>query len=1047
MPRPDDLGPEITYAFVDDADAAVAPNGAGLSIFGGFAIDATTGVITVDTAPVYAGDATDTRTLTIRATDTSPGASGEQFVERDIVIEVVLTIDSDNAIDSDNDGLIDINTLEELNNIRNNLEGTSYKTSDVDPGNTTGCPATGCFGYELMGNLDFADAASYATGSINSDWRPDNADPDMATNAGWEPIGSCNEDTGDEDIIRCGDADDTPFAAMFEGNGYTISNLYTRGAGAVGLFGITAESAEIRNVGVVGNNSYGESGIFDNVGGLVGWNSGEIIASYATGNADGGSGDIDLVGGLVGFSSGEIIASYATGNADGGSGTFDRVGGLVGFSSGEIIASYATGNADGHFVGGLVGFHYGSTITASYATGDVNGNNVSGSIGALVGLNSGSAITASYGFGAVTGVGTRNTHGAPPADESIHSPAVLTATNSSTTPANRWNTTVWDFGNDRLYPVVKWVTGYDATAGTFSCDQTMLPDGQTCGDPLPDQYDSDDDGTQDMVPAAPSTPTVSSTVFTITITWTALADPAITDYRLYRNATAGNNALGNRPIATVAASEPLTYTDSAPLDGENYYAVSAISEVGEGARSPSASATRLPIDSDNDGLIDINTLEELNNIRYNLEGTSYKVSADGSGNSEGCPATGCFGYELMGNLDFEEAASYAAGGINSDWRPDNADPDMATNAGWEPIGSCNEDTDDTDVARCGDADDTPFAAMFEGNGYTISNLYTRGTGGVGLFGITAESAEIRNVGLIDNNSYSEGTRDRVGGLVGRNNGEIIASYATGNADGGSGNDSVGGLVGLSSGEIIASYATGSAYGGAERDTVGGLVGLSSGEIIASYATGSANGGGGDNVGGLAGRNDGEIIASYATGSANGVGGNLNYVGGLAGYNDGEIIASYATGDSMNGDRVGGLVGWNGVDGNIIASYATGDADVSGSHNVHVGGLVGLNYGVTITASYGFGAVTGVGSNTHGAPPGGVTSPVDLTATNAGAQWNVADDDTLNAWDFGSGSQTPAVRFADYDGAGTDYDCDMFPDTLPDGTPITCGTTLIPGQGR
>ena len=80
---------------------------------------------------------------------------------------------------------------------------------------------------------------------------------------------------------------------MFEGNGYTISNLYTRGAGGVGLFGIIAESAEIRNVGLIDNNSYGGAGeSVDNVGGLVGFSSGEIIASYATGIADGGGGEI-----------------------------------------------------------------------------------------------------------------------------------------------------------------------------------------------------------------------------------------------------------------------------------------------------------------------------------------------------------------------------------------------------------------------------------------------------------------------------------------------------------------------------------------------------------------------------------------------------------------------------------------------------------------------------------------------------------------------------------------------------------------------------------
>ena len=88
------------------------------------------------------------------------------------------------------------------------------------------------------------------------------------------------------------------------------------------------------------------------------------------------------------------------------------------------------------------------------------------------------------------------------------------------------------------------------------------------------------------------------------------------------------------------------------------------------------------------------------------------------------------------------------------------------------------------------------------------------------------------------------------------------------------------------------------------------------------------------------------------------------------------------------------------------------------------------------------------SSTHGAPPaGGITAATALTAANAGAQWNVAASDTMDAWDFGSATQTPAVRFADYDGAGTDYDCDMFPATLPGGATITCGTTLIPGQGR
>ena len=58
------------------------------------------------------------------------------------------------------------------------------------------------------------------------------------------------------------------------------------------------------------------------------------------------------------------------------------------------------------------------------------------------------------------------------------------------------------------------------------------------------------------------------------------------------------------------------------------------------------------VDADGDGLIDIWTLDQLNHIRHNLAGTSYKASADASGNTKGCPQSGCNGYELMRRLGF-----------------------------------------------------------------------------------------------------------------------------------------------------------------------------------------------------------------------------------------------------------------------------------------------------------------------------------------------------------------------------------------------------------
>ena len=108
---------------------------------------------------------------------------------------------------------------------------------------------------------------------------------------------------------------------------------------------------------------------------------------------------IDYVGGLVGYQEGGTITnSYVTGSVSGSW----CVGGLVGrqMIEGTITASYSTASVSGGSdVGGLVGNKYGSTtITASYATGEVSGGN---NVGGLVGSDTDGTITASYATGDV----------------------------------------------------------------------------------------------------------------------------------------------------------------------------------------------------------------------------------------------------------------------------------------------------------------------------------------------------------------------------------------------------------------------------------------------------------------------------------------------------------------------------------------------------------------------------------------------------------------------------------------------------------------------
>ena len=552
-------------------------------------------------------------------------------------------------------------------------------------------------------------------------------------------------------------------------------------------------------------------------------------------------------------------------------------------------------------------------------------------------------------------------------------------------------------------------------------------------------------------------------------------------------------------IMVEVGTQQSTITNLMPITPYTFV-ITVIDTAGNSTATPATPApvrTLNPIDTDGDGLIDINSLDRLYNMRYNLDvgapadataGTladdgRYKEStqsADDQGMLCGNDATTpCSGYELTRDLDFTDSSSYASGEINTAWRPTGGDPDTATNAGWEPIGSCNANTD-TAPAVCGDDDDTPFAASFEGNGYTISNLYARntnnGTGtAIGLFAAINSAAAINSIGVVNAFVYGgNAVADNVGGLVGfSNGGSITASYASGStANGMAGNnDHIGGLVGQNIGTITASYATGSMVNGGAgaTDRVGGMVGLNNGTISASYATDStADGGIGitDRVGGLVGINIGSITASYARNStANDSMGATDSIGGLVGFNGGTISASYATGSTADGgmgnaDSVGGLAGNNAA--TIRASYAIGALSGGSGTNDIVGGLVGDNSEGTVTASYGVGTITNAEKmGVHGSAdlPSGITitGAAELIAAAAAAvQWNSAAQHSQGAWHFGTTIQPPTLQYADYDGAGDTFGCGsdsmataVIPDSVPNGMggtiTVSCGTTLLPGQ--
>jgi hypothetical protein len=180
-------------------------------------------------------------------------------------------------------------------------------------------------------------------------------------------------------------------AGEFDGNGHKISNLSFNFSfvSKVGLFGQLASDGTAHDMAAENMNITACS----HVGGLVGWNEGDVSDSYSTGSVTGD----EHVGGLVGINDGAVTNSCSTGSVTGD----EHVGGLVGQNHrGNVSDSYSTDNVTGReAVGGLVGVNYFGIVSNSYSSGSVAGGFV---VGGLVGANAGD-LSDSYSTGSVTG--------------------------------------------------------------------------------------------------------------------------------------------------------------------------------------------------------------------------------------------------------------------------------------------------------------------------------------------------------------------------------------------------------------------------------------------------------------------------------------------------------------------------------------------------------------------------------------------------------------------------------------------------------------------
>ena len=203
------------------------------------------------------------------------------------------------------------------------------------------------------------------------------------------------------------------FTGSLNGRGYKIYGLHIDESSSdyVGLISSLAAGAKIENLVLVVNMTFGNNYVGTLAGRTEGmiWNCKAFMGSMYNG-VRGVKGNT-FVGGLVGYNFGNVLNSTADINVDG---IGNYVGGLIGFLGTSVgsyaINSNAKGNINGNFaVGGLVGYVVASGIIEnSYATGSVSGtSSIGGLLGdkTIIGGDDSGVIRNSYSTGNVISTG------------------------------------------------------------------------------------------------------------------------------------------------------------------------------------------------------------------------------------------------------------------------------------------------------------------------------------------------------------------------------------------------------------------------------------------------------------------------------------------------------------------------------------------------------------------------------------------------------------------------------------------------------------------
>jgi len=219
-----------------------------------------------------------------------------------LLFVLVLAYVSLGGVNAETDAPIEVSDAEELDDVRDSLDGDYVLVDDID--------ASG-IEFEPIGVCDFRFESS-----------------GEGTDGGEEA-----DETEDAQGVCAGEA----FDGTFDGDGHTVKGLTVdTDDDEAGLFGYVGRNATVRDVGVADAEVSGVSA----VGVVAGRLDGEIERVHAEGTATGEG----IVGGLVGVNVGGTVADS---HADVDVSSRNFAGGLAGLVEGNLSRSFAVGEVTG----------------------------------------------------------------------------------------------------------------------------------------------------------------------------------------------------------------------------------------------------------------------------------------------------------------------------------------------------------------------------------------------------------------------------------------------------------------------------------------------------------------------------------------------------------------------------------------------------------------------------------------------------------------------------------------------------------------------------